>query len=93
MPERTPPTRKITITLPSSLVEFADREAARLNISRSRLIARVLGEIKATEEQRLAAKGYRFYAQETSVFAEASSRAAAESLDTTATPLSIHHAD
>ena len=77
----TPPVRKITVSLPGRLVEFADREAARLNISRSRLIARALGEIKASEEQRLAAEGYRFYAQEASEFAEASSRAVAESLD------------
>ena len=77
----TPPVRKITISLPGSLVEFADREATRLNISRSRLIARVLADIKASEEKQLAAEGYRFYAQEASEFAEASARAVAESLD------------
>ena len=81
MPTGTPPVRKITVSLPGSLVEFADREAARLNISRSRLIARALSDIKASEEQRLAAEGYRFYAQEASEFAEASSRAVAESLN------------
>jgi hypothetical protein len=63
------------------LVEFADREAARLNISRSGLIARVLADIQALEEEQLAAEGYRFYAQEASEFAEASLRAVAESLD------------
>lgn len=77
----TPPIRKITISLPGSLVEFADREAARLNISRSGLIARVLADIKASEEEQLAAEGYRFYAQEASEFAEVSARAVAESLD------------
>ena len=77
----TSPIRKITISLPVGLVEFADREAARLNISRSRLIARALSEIKAAEEEQLAAEGYRFYAQEASEFAEASARAVAESFE------------
>jgi hypothetical protein len=63
------------------LVEFADREAARQNISRSLLIARALSKIKVAEEERLAAEGYRFYAQEASEFAEASARAVAESLE------------
>lgn len=72
--------RKITISLPSTLVEFADREAARLSISRSRVIARALSEIKAEEEERLAAEGYQFYAQEASEFAAASATAVAEAL-------------
>jgi metal-responsive CopG/Arc/MetJ family transcriptional regulator len=78
---KTPHIRKITISLPISLVEFADREAARLNISRSRLIARVLSETKVAEEKRLAAEGYRFYAQEAGEFAQTSARAVAEALD------------
>ena len=41
--------RQITVSLPTSLVEYADREAARLKISRSRLIAHALSEIKAAE--------------------------------------------
>lgn len=53
--------RKVTISLPVSLIEFADSEAARPNISRSRLIARALSEIRAAEEKRLAAEGYQFY--------------------------------
>lgn len=72
--------RKITISLPSTLVEFADREAARLSISRSRVIARALSEIKAEEEERIAAEGYQFYAQEASEFAAASATAVAEAL-------------
>lgn len=78
---KTPPIQKITISLPVGLVEFADREATRLNISRSRLIARALSKIKVEEEERLAAEGYRFYAREASEFAEASARAVAESLE------------
>jgi metal-responsive CopG/Arc/MetJ family transcriptional regulator len=73
--------RKITISLPDNLVEFADREAARLSISRSRVIARALSEVKAEEEKQLAAEGYRFYAREASEFAEASTTAMAEALD------------
>jgi metal-responsive CopG/Arc/MetJ family transcriptional regulator len=73
--------RKITISLPDNLVEFADREAARLRISRSRVIAQALADIKAEEEARLAAEGYRFYAQEASQFAEASAAAIAEAWD------------
>jgi metal-responsive CopG/Arc/MetJ family transcriptional regulator len=72
------PVRKITVSLPVDLVEVADREAARLNISRSRLIARVLAKVKATEEERLAAEGYRFYAQEAAEFAEAITPAVSE---------------
>ena len=70
--------RKVTISLPDALVDFADREAARLNISRSRLIARVLAEMESTEQEHLAAEGYRFYAQEAVEYAEASAGAAME---------------
>ena len=52
--------------------DFADREAVRLGISRSRVIAQALSDIKADEEKRLTAEGYRFYTQEASQFAEAS---------------------
>ena len=72
--------RRITMSLPDDLIEFADREAARRSISRSRVIARALSEIKA-EEERLAEEGYQFYAQETSRFAEASAATVAEALD------------
>ena len=74
------PVRKVTISLPVDLVDFADDKAARLNISRSGLIARVLSEIRAAEEERLAAEGYRFYAREASEFAEAGVGAVAEAL-------------
>lgn len=76
-----PAVRKITISLPDNLVEFADRKAARLSISRSGVIAQALSDIKAEEEEQLAAEGYRFYAQEASVFAEASAAATAEALN------------
>jgi metal-responsive CopG/Arc/MetJ family transcriptional regulator len=72
--------RKVTISLPANLVEYADREASRLSISRSQLIARALAESKKDYEARLAAEGYRFYAQEASEFAESSADAVAEAL-------------
>ena len=73
--------RKITISLPMDLVEFADRQASRLSTNRSRFIAQALSQLKALEQESLAAEGYRFYAQEASEFAEASALAVAESLD------------
>lgn len=81
MPAESTLMRKITISLPNKLVEFADREAARLSISRSRVIAQALSEIKAEEEEKLAAEGYQFYAQEASEFAVASAAATAKALD------------
>ena len=80
MPAETTSVRKITISLPSNLVEFAHREAARLNIRRSRLIARVLSEVQASAEDMVAEERYRFYAQEATEFSEASARAADEVL-------------
>ncbi|MEJ2209649.1 MAG: hypothetical protein P8129_11510 [Anaerolineae bacterium] len=78
MSEETTSVRKVTVSLPESLVNFADREAARLELSRSAVIARVLAESKAAYEANLAAEGYRFYAQEASEFAEASAAAVSE---------------
>ena len=75
------PVRKITISLPETLVEFADRQAARLSTSRSRVIADALSQVQAEEEERLAAEGYQFYAQEASEFAQASAAAVAEVLN------------
>jgi metal-responsive CopG/Arc/MetJ family transcriptional regulator len=72
---------KVTISLPPVLLEFADRQAAQLRISRSEIISRALAQAKTAEEDRLAAEGYRFYAQEASEFAEASTRSFAEVLD------------
>jgi metal-responsive CopG/Arc/MetJ family transcriptional regulator len=73
-----PSVRKVTISLPPSLLEFTDRQAVQLKISRSEIIGRVLAQVKAAEEERLAAEGYRFYSQEASDFAAASTHAFAE---------------
>ncbi len=47
----------------------------------SHQIAHASSEIKAEEEERLAAGGYRFYAQEADEFADASASAVAEALE------------
>jgi len=73
--------RKITISLPEELVEFADQEAQRRSTSRSQLIGRALLQLKECEEERRAAEGYGFYAQESSEFAAASAPAVKEALD------------
>ena len=78
MSEENASIRKVTVSLPGSLVDFADQEAARLELSRSALIAHVLAERKAAYEANLAAEGYRFYAQEASEFTEESAGAVAE---------------
>lgn len=70
--------RKITISLPEELVEFADNHARALHTSRSQVIGMALSAVKARAEERLAADGYRFYAQEANEFADATSAAVAE---------------
>jgi len=68
----------LTISLPAHLADFVEEESARLNISRSRLIARALSEVKSVEEEQLAAEGYRFYSHEAKEFAQASRSAVTE---------------
>ncbi len=72
--------RKITISLPQDLVEFADRTAQQAELSRSQVISQALAEAKARIESRLAEEGYRYYAREAVEFAEASALAVAESI-------------
>lgn len=71
----TTPVRKVTISLPQPLLEFADWRAAQANVSRSQVIGEALLHIKALEEEKLAAEGYQFYAQEAVAFAAASAAA------------------
>lgn len=70
--------RKVTITIPQHLLEFADRRAARINTSRSQVISQALAEAELREQELAAAAGYRFYAGEAMEFAEATSRLVAE---------------
>jgi len=68
-------TRKVTVSLPQELIEFADAVAATMKTSRSKVIAEAIAAQREREETRLAAEGYRFYAQEASEFAAASLQA------------------
>jgi hypothetical protein len=54
--------------------------ATRLKISRSKVSADTIASQREREEARLAAEGYRFYAQEASEFAAASQQAVLEVL-------------
>ena len=81
MQTRPPSVRKVTISLPPGLLEFTDRQAVSLKISRSEIIRCALAQVKAAEDERLAAEGYRFYSQEANEFATASARAFAEVLN------------
>jgi metal-responsive CopG/Arc/MetJ family transcriptional regulator len=63
------PVRKVTISLPRHLLEYADRTAAERGVSRSRLLAELIAELAARDRDALAAEGYCFYAQEAEEFA------------------------
>ena len=73
--------RKITISLPADLLAYADAQAHRLRTSRSQFISQALAQLKASEQERLAAEGYAFYADEARDFGETSIHAVAEVLD------------
>ena len=93
MSEGTRSVRKVTVALPNSLVDFADQQATRLEVSRSAVIAHVLAESKAAYEANLAAEGHRFYAQEAGEFAEASAVAVAEAWGDDSWPQSSRKTD
>ena len=77
---KNPTVRKITISLPGDLVQYADETAKHRKTSRSQVISQVLTEARAREVERLATEGYRFYAQEATAFAQAVAPAVAEAL-------------
>ena len=57
MQTRPPSVRKVTISLPPSLLEFTDRQAVQLKISRSEIISLALAQVKATETSGWPPKG------------------------------------
>ena len=69
---------KVTISLAPDLLEFADGQAAKKNVSRSQVISQAIAIVKEMEEELLAAEGYEFYAQEAIEFASATAEAVAE---------------
>ena len=70
--------RKVTISLPVPVLEYADRKAAQEGTSRSAVIAELLLAHATSEQDQLAAEGYRFYAREAEEFASASLSASSE---------------
>jgi hypothetical protein len=73
------PIRKVTISLPADLVEYADQQARATNTSRSQVIGAALTAVREDTVAQLAAEGYRFYAAESDDFADATNRMVAES--------------
>jgi metal-responsive CopG/Arc/MetJ family transcriptional regulator len=71
---------KVTLSLPRDLVGFADRMARAQGTNRSRVVAEILSDAAARTRDALAAEGYRFYAEESRDFAEASQPAVSEVL-------------
>jgi metal-responsive CopG/Arc/MetJ family transcriptional regulator len=72
--------RKVTISLPAELVDYADHRADQIGASRSQVIGQALALLRTSEEEELAAEGYRFYSAEAEEFAASSSQAVAEAL-------------
>jgi metal-responsive CopG/Arc/MetJ family transcriptional regulator len=70
--------RKVTISLPVTVLEYADRKATQKGTNRSAVIAELIMAEAASEQDQLAAEGYRFYAREAEEFASASLSAATE---------------
>lgn len=70
--------QKVTVSLPTDLIAFADEVAIRQGISRSKFIADLIAEYKVRRQDIMAAEGYRFYAQEAENFAAASHSATVE---------------
>jgi metal-responsive CopG/Arc/MetJ family transcriptional regulator len=73
--------RKVTVSLSEDLLSFADSKASELGMTRSRLIGRALEELRLREKDQLAVEGYRFYAQESREFADATAEAFSEVID------------
>jgi len=71
---------KVTLSIDSGLVSYADEKAARVNGNRSRVVEELLAQDKAREEDELAAEGYKFFNSEAAEFASASLSAVSEAL-------------
>ena len=64
--------RTVTIRISADLLDYMDGQARLLNLSRGQFVGRLLAQVRKSEQDRLAAEGYRFYATEAAAFAEAS---------------------
>lgn len=70
--------RKVTVSLPEELVIYADRRADENGVNRSQVISQALAVLMASDEEKLAAEGYAFFATEAEQFAAASASAVTE---------------
>ena len=61
--------RKVTVSLPRRLLQYADSKAAEKGTSRSQWIADLIARAAACQRDELAAEGYQFYSQEAEEFA------------------------
>jgi metal-responsive CopG/Arc/MetJ family transcriptional regulator len=62
--------RKITVSLPSDLLRFADDLADQTGASRSAVVAEALDVLRRTETDKRLEEGYRFYADSDRELAE-----------------------
>ncbi len=69
--------KKVTVSLPMDLLDFADASAAKHGATRSALIGELLRERRDCDREALASEGYRYYGREAVEFASSTHRAAA----------------
>jgi len=69
---------KLTISLPKSLISFADGIASEKNISRSKVVSNCLREFAQRRTAELMEEGYKAMAKEHEQFAKISAKAASE---------------
>ena len=63
-------TAKLTISLPKSLISFADEVASEKNISRSKVVSNCLRELAQKRKIQLMEEGYKAMAEENRKFAK-----------------------
>jgi metal-responsive CopG/Arc/MetJ family transcriptional regulator len=73
--------RKVTVSLPEELVEYADRLANEQSSSRSAVIADLLEWRRSRAKDALAREGYAFYGDASEDFAESTASMVAEAMD------------
>jgi len=61
---------KLTISLPKSLISFADEVASEKNISRSKVVSNCLRELAQERKIQLMEEGYKAMAEENRKFAK-----------------------
>ncbi|MBI2328877.1 MAG: hypothetical protein HYU85_04490 [Chloroflexi bacterium] len=69
---------KLTISLPKSLISFADEVAREENISRSKVVSNCLREFAQKQTIKMMEEGYKAMAKEHEQFARTSVEAASE---------------